>query len=87
MPMPSFVRAAIRPATNVPCPCVSTVGDPSTKLFDAAIRPRSSGCLPSTPESITATRTAASGGGSVHASNDRFWVAYHCCGRSGSFGT
>ena len=35
--------AAIRPATNVPCPCVSTVAEPSTKLFAAAIRPRSSG--------------------------------------------
>ena len=87
MPMPSFVLAAIRPATNVPWPCVSTVADPLTKLFAAAIRPRSSGCVPSTPESITATRTAASGGGSVHASNDRFWAAYHCRGRSGSFGT
>ena len=78
MPMPSLVLAAIRPATNVPWPWVSTVADPLTKLFAATMRPRSSGWLPSTPESITATLTAASGGGSVHASNDRFWAAYHC---------
>ena len=50
------------------------VAEPPTKLRAAAIRPRSSGCLPSTPESITATRTRASGGGSVQASNARFWA-------------
>ena len=87
MPTPSFVCAAIRPATNVPWPWVSTVAGPATKLFEAAIRPRSSGWVPSIPESITATLTAASGGSSIHASNDRFCVAYHCRGRSGSFGT
>ena len=61
IPRPSFVWAAIRPATNVPCPWVSTVADPPTKLFDPTIRPRSSGCLPSMPESMTATRTDARG--------------------------
>ena len=39
IPTPSFVWAAIRPATNVPWPCVSTVAGPATKLFAAAIRP------------------------------------------------
>ena len=49
IPMPSFVWAAIRPATNVPCPWVSTVAGPGTKLLEAAIRPCSSGWVPSTP--------------------------------------
>ena len=87
MPTPSFVSAAISPATNVPWPWVSTVAGPATKLLAAAIRPRSSGCVPSMPESITATRTAASGGGSVQASKDRFCAAYHWRGRNGSLGT
>ena len=64
-------RAAIRPATNVPCPCVSTVGGPG----DEALRGRdprraARDASPSTPESITATRTGARGGGSAHASKD-----------------
>ena len=46
MPTPSSVSAAIRPATKVPCPCVSTVGGPLTKLFAAAIRLCSSGWCP-----------------------------------------
>ena len=87
IPTPSFVRAAMSPATNVPCPCVSTVAGPETKLFAAAMRPRSSGCSPSTPESITATRTGARGGSSTHASNARFCAAYHCRGRNGSSGS
>ena len=33
MPMPSFVCAAIRPATNVPCPCVSTVAGPADEAL------------------------------------------------------
>ena len=40
MPTPSFVPAAIRPATNVPCPCVSTVGGPRDEALrrgDAAL--------------------------------------------------
>ena len=87
IPTPSFVCAAIRPATKVPCPWVSTRAEPETKLRAAAIRPFSSGCVPSTPESITATRTPASGGGSAHSSNDRFCTAYHCFAKNGSSGT
>ena len=87
MPTPSFVWAAISPATNVPCPCVSTVAGPGTKLLEAAIRPCSSGWVPSMPESITAILTAAKGGSSGQASKARFCAAYHCRGRKGSLGT
>ena len=44
MPMPSSTVAPIRPATNVPCPCVSTVALPPTKLRAATMCFASSGC-------------------------------------------
>ena len=62
------IVAAISPATKVPCPCVSLT-EPPTKLFVAAIRPASSGCERSMPVSITATRTGASSGSTLNASN------------------
>ena len=57
--MPSLLNgfAPISPATNVPCPCSSVYGDPPTKDFAATMRPVNSGCVPSMPESITATLT------------------------------
>ena len=47
--------AAISPATNVPCPSVSTSGLPPTKLRESAMRPAKSGSVASIPESMIAT--------------------------------
>jgi hypothetical protein len=79
--------AAISPATNVPCPSVSTSGLPPTKLFASAMRPAKSGSVPSTPESTIATRTGArSAGGVGQASNAWSSARYHCLTASGSAG-
>ncbi len=87
MPTPLSIEAAISPATKVPWPCSSVSALPPTKLFASAIRPANSGWPPSIPESITATRTAGSSGGSSQVSNARSWSRYHCSGASGSFVT
>ena len=55
-PMPLLVLAAITPATNVPCPCSSVIGEPGdTTLNPAATWPTRSGWVTSTPVSTTAT--------------------------------
>ncbi len=83
----SSTPAAISPATNVPCPARSTFAEPPTKLFAPTILSASSGCSPSMPESITATRTAGSNGSSSQKSKARFAVRCHCRSASGSVGT
>ena len=84
--IPTWLKglAAISPATNVPWPCSSVYGEPPTKLFAATIRPANSGCEPSMPESITATRTGASVG--AVGQNDHALSAsrYHSFAASGS---
>ena len=67
MPVWLSSSAAMIPATIVPCPRVSWAVPP-TKLRAIAMRRWRSGCMRSTPESITATRTGASGGGVSQAS-------------------
>ena len=85
MPAPLSAIAAISPATKVPWPNWSFIVPP-TKLFDAAIRPRSSGWLASIPESITATRTGKSDFAASKMSSARSRPRYHWRGTSGSFG-
>ena len=63
IPSPLSVDAAMIPATKVPWPCRS-VTSPPTKLCASAMRPANSGWPASIPESITATRTGPSAGGS-----------------------
>ena len=67
MPTSLSSWAAMIPATIVPCPRVSWAVPPTKLLAIATCRARS-GCPRSIPESITATRTGASGGGVSHAS-------------------
>ena len=67
MPVALSSSAAMIPATIVPCPRVSCA-EPPTKLFASTTRRSRSGCPRSTPESITATRTGASGGSVCQAS-------------------
>jgi len=77
--MPAEFRVpAISPATIVPCPWLSMHALPPTKLFDFAIRPLKSGSAQSTPESMIATFTGSSVGGSSQASNALSWSRYHC---------
>ena len=66
MPIPLSTPAAMRPATNVPCPRLSTRADPPTKLFAPRILFASSGWPPSTPESMTATGTDSNAGSVTH---------------------
>src|SRR5262245_9707144 len=55
-PMPLFALAAITPATNVPCPGSSVIGEAgATTLNPGARRPTRSGWVTSTPVSTTAT--------------------------------
>ena len=56
IPTPSSARAAMMPATAVPC-VSATASLPSTKFRAIATRSRRSGWSRSTPESISATRT------------------------------
>ena len=79
--------AAMIPATIVPWPRVSWAVPPTKLLRQRRPARARSGWPRSIPESITATRTGASGGGVSQASYARFATAYHCFGASGSVGT
>ena len=57
MPSALFIAAAISPATNVPCPCVSATDPPTKRARRATMRLARSGCVASMPESTTATFT------------------------------
>ena len=81
IPTELLTPAAIRPATNVPWPSSSTRAEPPTNVFASAILPAKSGWSPSIPESITATRTAASGVGVSQKSNVRLNSRCHCFDR------
>ena len=86
IPTPSFTVAPISPATKVPCPCVSTVALPPTKLRAAMMCFASSGWPPSIPESMIAIFTGASVGGCAQVSYAWFAARYHWRGASGSDG-
>ena len=86
-PMPLFERAAITPATSVPCPWSSlasasslTASQPSTKA------PWRSGWLRSTPVSSTATTTSAAPLVTRHAAGARTLASDQESRQSGSFG-
>ena len=81
MPTPLSDSAPMRPATNVPCPSVSDRGGPADEALRVEDPPRRSGCVPSTPESMTATRTRRERWGWSHEVERRLWVAYHWRGR------
>ena len=85
IPMLFSGSAPMIPATIVPCPRVSCALPP-TKLLAAAIFGTRSGCERSMPESITATRTGASGGSWSQASNACVASMYHWRTASGSVG-
>ena len=87
IPIALSTPAAISPATKVPCPSLSTRAEPPTKLSASTILPANSGCVASIPESITATRTAASGGEGAASQKSKARVAFRCHCFNGSFGT
>ena len=89
IPSALLVSAAMIPATKVPWPCWSFFHEPPTKLLPVSILGLRSGCVPSMPESITATRTRGlKGAGNVgQVSNARICGRYHCFAKSGSVGT
>ena len=86
IPMPSFVCAAIRPATNVPCPCVSTVAGPGDEALGGRYPPLQLGMGAVDPGVDHGHANRRKGGGSGQKSNARFWAAYHWRCRKGSFG-
>ena len=83
MPIALSEPAPTMPATIVPWPWRSLTV-PSTNERAATIRPTNSGWPRSIPESTTATRTGASGGSTLHASNTRVRWTYHWSGARGS---
>ena len=85
MPIPFVGLAAISPATNVPCPCSSSV----RRAADERLAPRRRGrrdrdATPSMPESMIATLTGARLG--IVGQNDHAWSwsRYHSFAASGS---
>jgi hypothetical protein len=67
-PLPAMVAA-----TCVPCPTWSRSSLPSTNVRCALTRPARSGCVLSTPESTTATRTPAPVYPAAHAAGAPIW--------------
>src|SRR5579872_5825576 len=86
-PMPLFVAAATVPATAVPWPRTSLVLDVLLRKFQPGTSfELRSGCVPSTPESITATTTEDDPVVTPQAAGAEIAARCHCELRSGSLG-
>ena len=90
MPMPLLARAAMMPATAVPCTsdgvaCVMSITPLTTDVPSARTR---SGLRSSMPPSTTATVTGSPGKTGIcgHASKARTSLVFHCWVASGSVG-